>query len=76
MIWDVNQAEPWKPAKVFDNHGIEITNVIRMDTETGEVEQIAVDRRGRVILGESGPETIRSVYPAPLRVVECEEAAA
>jgi len=75
MIWDVTQDEPWKPAKVFDNHGIEITNVIRMNTETGEVVQIAVTPQGRFVFKAdgSGIETVQGVFPAPLRVVEFEE---
>ena len=77
MIWDVNQAEPWKPGRVFDNEGIEITNVIRMNTETGEVVQIAVDPQGRFVFtpDRSGIETVEGVFPAPLRVVEMEPAA-
>lgn len=77
MIWDVNQTEPWKPAKVFDSHGVEITNVVRMDTETGEVVQLAVDPHGRFVFKADGSdlETVQGVFPAPLKVVEMEPAA-
>ena len=78
MIWSANQPEPWKPARVYDAHGIEIIYVIWMDTDTGEVEQIAVDRRGRFVFDEDKQEleTIRSFYPAPLKVVEVQEVTA
>ncbi len=78
MIWSVHQLEPWKPARVYDAHGIEITHVIWMDTETGEVEQLAVDRTGRFISTEDKKdlETVRSFRPAPLKVVEMAEATA
>ncbi len=77
MIWDVNQAEPWKPGRVFDANGVEITNVVRMDTETGEVVQIAVDPHGRFVFKADGSdlETVQNVFPAPLKVIEMEPAA-
>ena len=76
MIWDVNQAEPWKPGKVFDANGEEIKFVVWMDTESGEVVQLRND--GRVPLLNNDRSDVlrdRKTYPAPLTVVEMEPVA-
>jgi hypothetical protein len=76
MIWDVNQAEPWKPGRVFDANGEEIKFVIWMDTESGEVVQLRND--GQVpLLNDVCSDVLRDrkTYPAPLTVVEMEPAA-
>ena len=76
MIWHVNQAEPWKPGRVFDANGEEIKFVIWMDTESGEVVQLRND--GQVPLLNDGRSDVlrdRKTYPAPLTVVEMEPAA-
>lgn len=76
MIWDVNQAEPWKPGRVFDANGEEIKFVIWMDTESGEVVQLRND--GQVpLLNHDRSDVLRDrkTYPAPLTVVEMEPAA-
>jgi hypothetical protein len=76
MIWDVNQAEPWKPGRVFDANGEEIKFVIWMDTESGEVVQLRND--GQVPLLNDYRSDVprdRKTYPAPLTVVEMEPTA-
>lgn len=76
MIWDVNQAEPWKPGRVFDANGEEIKFVIWMDTESGEVVQLRND--GQVpLLNDDRSDVLRDrkTHPAPLTVVEMEPAA-
>ena len=76
MIWDVNQPEPWKPAKVFDANGEEIKFVVWMDTESGEVVQLRTD--GEVpLLNDDRSDVLRDrkTYPAPLTVAEMEPAA-
>ena len=75
MIWDVNQAEPWKPGRVFDANGQEIKFVVWMDTESGEVVQLRND--GHVpLLNDDRSDVLRDskTYPAPLTVVEMEPA--
>ena len=77
MIWDVNQAEPWEPAKVYDANGEEITYVVWMDTDTGEVVQLRHDRQSLVFYPDSlDIVQDRKTYPAPLRVVPITEPAA
>jgi hypothetical protein len=77
MIWDVNQAEPWEPAKVYDANGEEITYVVWMDTDTGEVVQLKHDGESLVFNGDRS-DIVRQLkfYPAPLRVVPITEPAA
>jgi hypothetical protein len=74
MIWDVNQAEPWEPAKVYDANGEEITYVVWMDTDTGEVVQIKHDGKSLVFNADRSDVVLdRKTYPAPLRVVPITE---
>jgi hypothetical protein len=74
MIWDVNQAEPWTPAKVYDANGNEITYVVWMDTDTGEVEQLRLDGESFAFSNDcSHVIRDRKTYPAPLRVVPITE---
>jgi hypothetical protein len=77
MIWDVNQAEPWTAAKVYDANGEEITYVVWMDTDTGEVVQIKHDGKSLVFNADRSNVVLdRKTYPAPLRVVPITEPAA
>jgi hypothetical protein len=74
MIWDVNQAEPWTAAKVYDANGEEITYVVWMDTDTGEVVQLRHDGQSLVFYPHSlDIVQDRKTYPAPLRVVPITE---
>ena len=74
MIWDVNQVEPWTAAKVYDANGEEITYVVWMDTDTGEVVQLKHDGESLVFNGDrSNIVQDRKTYPAPLRVVPITE---
>ena len=74
MIWDVNQAEPWTAAKVCDANGEEITYVVWMDTDTGEVVQIKHDGKSLVFNADRSDVVLdRKTYPAPLRVVPITE---
>jgi hypothetical protein len=74
MIWDVNQAEPWTAAKVYDANGEEITYVVWMDTDTGEVVQLRHDGQSLVFYPNSlDIVQDRKTYPAPLRVVPITE---
>jgi hypothetical protein len=77
MIWDVNQAEPWEPGKVYDANGEEITYVVGMDTDTGEVVQIKHDGKSLVFNADRSDVVLEGKkYPAPLRVVPITEPAA
>jgi hypothetical protein len=74
MIWDVNQAEPWTAAKVYDANGEEITYVVWMDTDTGEVVQLRHNGQSLVFYPDSSNIVQdRKSYPAPLRVVPITE---
>jgi len=74
MIWDVNQSEPWTAAKVYDANGEEITYVVWLDTDTGQVVQLRHDGQSLVFYPYSlDIVQDRKTYPAPLRVVPITE---
>lgn len=74
MKWDVTQAEPWKPARVYDADGVEIHFVTKLDTDTGEVEHWEHDDTLKILMFEDGPRRVCRIVPAPLNVVEFDDA--
>ena len=62
---------------MYDANGEEITYVVWMDTDTGEVVQIKHDGKSLVFNADRSDVVLdRKTYPAPLRVVPITEPAA
>lgn len=57
-----------KRCKVFDAHGNHIEKVVWADTESGKVQQYALDEDGKYIVKGVIAERRWATYPAPLRV--------
>lgn len=67
--WDKDDGKVG-PARVFDAEGIEYTDVLRCDTETGEIEFAVHFPDGTMMINDDGNgiKRFKMTVPTPLRI--------